>query len=199
MALGGASTAPTATATTLLLQSAKKRRVLQAEALALCDAPTLTMRTLRSQAYCDIKHEASGGTNKDPPHRTTMQHYQICAYAATHDALTKRLLEIKLMYRGIQWAHFDTDIWTARTSDSYITINLTFVHPSTYEREYYNLATRRFNTSHVAEKIQAAIEQILHEFHLEVGVIASNNLTMTSERESFESDVAAYESDLDSD
>ena len=180
-----------------MLNETKKKRVLQAEAILLIDVPSVSARALDSDAFKNVMSQASGGTITTSPDSRTLTHYTIQVYNATRVALVAELAAVKQWYCGLQWAHFDTDIWTARTSDAYIAVNVTFVDPFNHVRRHCNLAARRFNVSHKAEEIMDAFKAIIDEFGLTLGAIASNKVTHNSEGDARFTEDALHRPDND--
>ena len=182
-----------------MLVDAKNKRVLQAQAVVLIDVPSVTARAMTSPAFKDLMSQASGGTITTSPDRRTLIHYTIQVYNATRVALIAKLAAVKQWYVGLQWAHFDTYIWTARTSDAYIAVNVTFLDPFDHVKRHYNLAARRFNVSHKAEEIVTAFKAILDEFGLTPGAIASKKVTHNSEDDARLTDEALHGPDSEDD
>ena len=158
------------------------REVNMAMAQALCDCPTLKLETLRSDAYSKVIKAQSRGAITTKPDRETMRHYTICTYDATRRRLLARLDKVRRLYGPLKFAHFATDIWTAKhTPDSYATFDCRFFDPEDGEMVCVNLACRRFNVKHTHLDITQSINEILQEYGFEEGDAVSHRVTMRHE------------------
>ena len=117
-----------------------------------------------------------------------MKKYQACAYIATKAKMMPIIEKAKGQYGSLPWAHLDTDIWTARNQDSYITLNMQFIlpepEPGEPPRRYrMHLGCRKFQVQHNHETIAEAIKELLGEWGISAASFNSQRVTQGTEEE----------------
>ena len=72
---------------------------------------------------------------------------------------------------------FTTDIWTSRSTHSYVSFTVHFI-PDEYRLKHYLLETKEFTESHTAKNIAEEITSIINEWGLESADLIAQVLIM---------------------